>query len=176
MKQLKSLSEFRTSFNLKVERIHYRLSYFARLDIDMNVFLQSKQKNLQRDFCWSPLQKTELIKSIFLERHIPAISVLNKFNPDFSETYEIIDGKQRISTMLSFLRNEFKIELEEELFSFDELPKEYQTAISCYSIQANIVYEPRVGSITDQQKIDWFKHINFAGTPQDVEFMNSLDE
>lgn len=43
-------------------------------------------------------------------------------------------------------------------------------------IQGVVVNELYKNTITDEDKITWFKFLNFAGTPQDVEHINNLNK
>src|SRR6185369_5990798 len=57
------------------------------------------QPEYQRLFRWSPEQKSRLIESILIELPIPQIFVIE--NAD--GVYELIDGLQRISSVLQFV-------------------------------------------------------------------------
>jgi hypothetical protein len=146
------------------------------LDIDWNVYLPTKGKNLQRDFVWSLDQKRELIWSVLIGRHIPHCAVINMINreDEHKDVYLIIDGKQRLSSIFDFIDDKFTIEIEGQEYLFSGLPTDYQNAINNYSFGYFIVNEPWENRITDDQKIAWFKFINFAGTPQDAEHLKSL--
>lgn len=65
----------------------------------------------QRLFRWSPAKKSRLIESILLGIPLPSIFVMQRHDG----VWEVIDGLQRLSTILEFmgeLRNEEKVELE----------------------------------------------------------------
>lgn len=174
---MKKIEELRNLIDFYPESINSRLSYFIRQDIDWNVYLKTKGKNLQRDFVWTLEQKRELIYSIIIGRHIPHCAIINIVNPnDFrKDIWQIIDGKQRLSAMVDFHENKFTIILEGKEYYFKDLPKDYRLAISNYNIKYYVVNEPYGKPFTDEQKINWFKFINFAGTPQDGEHLKSLD-
>ena len=61
------------------------------------------------------------------------------------------------------------------IFFYSELPNDYQRVIACYGIPYMIVNEDFGYEISDEEKINWFKYINFAGTPQDKEHLESLN-
>ena len=131
---------------------------------------------MQRPLVWNLDQKRELIWSVLYQRNIPDLSIINRY-PDESvggnEMIEVIDGKQRLHTFFSFLDNEFTIEIDGVEYYFNDLPREYQTEIENYGVCYTEVLE-HTKKIPDSFKIAWFKQINFAGTPQDREHMNSL--
>lgn len=168
---MKSIRELRTSIRFKPEPCNIRIQSMAehyRLDFD--VYLPKFKKNLQRDYCWNLDQKRELIWSVLMKRHIPRISLLNTIE----DIYQVIDGKQRLSTMISFYKNEFPLEIDGIPYFYDDLPEEYQNAYSGYMIPLEVVNEESHSKATDFDKIDWFKYINFAGTPQDKEHLDNL--
>ena len=38
------------------------------------------------------------------------------------------------------------------------------------------MYEDKPNQFSDDMKYDWFKFINYAGTPQDLEHLKSLEK
>lgn len=175
------LNKFKVQLPFTIEMgmtIFYNAEKAFRHEIDFDVYLPTIGKNLQRDFCWTLAQKRELIYSILKGIKLPTIAVI-LFTDDSDRlntkvTYKIIDGKQRLSTILSYLKDEFTIEVEGVEYLFSDLDIETQNAISRLSIMGNLVYEYYDKPISDKDKIAWFNMINFAGTPQDKEHINSL--
>lgn len=172
---LKPLKQLR-DFDLFPQEISSQIKYFKQLHIDWNVFLPSRNMNLQRDFVWDEEQKRELILSIFIGRHVPHMAVINRINPDDQNTdiHLIIDGKQRLSTIFDFIDGKFSIFLEGKYWFFSELPGEYQRAITFFHFRYYVINEPWDNRITDDQIVAWFNFINFAGTPQDRAHMDKL--
>jgi hypothetical protein len=139
--------------------------------LDFDVWLPSKNKNLQRPFVWTLFQKRELILSILKGVMIAPISVINYDH----RIYKIIDGKQRLSTLISFVKNEFSIEVDGDEYYFSDLDKDTAQGEFMYrSIKADIGYEYPHQPISDDDLIAWFEMINFAGTPQDAEHLKNL--
>jgi len=173
---MKALKEIRGSFDLYPQELSSQIKYFRMLDIDWNVYLPTRCKNLQRDFVWTLDQKRELIWSVLIGRHIPHCAIINSINKENEnkDKYLVIDGKQRISSIFDFMDNKFTIEIEGKEYLFSELPNDYQTEINYYHFRYYVVNEPWDTRITDDQKIAWFKFINFAGTPQDAVHLNGL--
>ena len=173
---MKTIIELRDVIDFHPHELSSQLKYFTRQNIDWNVYLPTKGKNLQRDFVWTLQQKRELINSMLIGRHIPYCAIVNivDTNNDNKDILQIIDGKQRLSAMVDFYENKFTIEIDGKEFYFKELPEDYQLAISHYHFRYYVVNEPYGSPMTDEQKINWFKFINFAGTPQDVEHLRGL--
>jgi len=185
MKQLK-LDTVRKTLSFNIQRgmsMHYlcRLideRYNTKLDFD--VYLPTKGKNLQRPFCWTLQQKSELIISVLKGIKLPPLSIiiddLSEANKADGKVYRVIDGKQRLSTLISFFKGEFPLTFEGVDYYFSELDEWGQRAISYLSIHADFAYEYSASGdpISDDEKIAWFEMINFAGTPQDIEHLNNL--
>jgi len=111
-----------------------------------------------------------------MKRHIPRMAMLNVVSnkEDMKGVYQVIDGKQRLSTMLEFYRNKFTLLIDEVEFYFKDLPEDYQNVISGFMFPYYIVNEDFGNEFTDEDKINWFRYINFAGIPQDSEHIKSL--
>ena len=152
--------------------------------IDFDVYLSSKNKNLQRDFCWTIMQKSEFIISILKGIYIPHLSIIQQIfvhqDGTKNRIFQIIDGKQGLSTILGFIKNEFPITVNSNEYYFTDLDAAAQNAIEHGVPAVNITYEwfyhDNIDNviISDDDKIAWFEMINWAGTPQDIEHMNFL--
>jgi len=173
---MKEIKELRNVLDFYPQEINSWLKFMVDKQIDFDVFLPTKNKNLQRDFVWDIRQKRELIWSILMNRHIPRMAIINTWSEgdNIEGCYQVIDGKQRLSAMIDFYNNKFQLEVEGNLYFYKDLPEDYQRVIACYAIPYLVVNEDYGNKITDEQKITWFKYINFAGTPQDEEHLKSL--
>lgn len=176
---MRSLKELRAEYSLtelNVSPIVNRVNFLMRQNIDFDVYLPSYGLNLQRDLVWDDVQKRELILSMLIERHVPAISYLNIIDPNdrTKEIFQIIDGKQRLSAMFDFINDKFKIEIDGEECLYSELPSDYQSVLYNYNVRANAAYDDVDKPITDDVKLKWFKILNFAGTPVDSEHINKF--
>ena len=63
--------------------------------------------DFQRAKVWGPDKKTAFIESLYMEIMIPPIYVVEIPNNNLlsSQTYEVVDGKQRLSSILDFISN-----------------------------------------------------------------------
>lgn len=148
--------------DLKCGILHYRP--------DFDVFLESKGFNLQRNFCWTLNQKRKLIETFLLKRSMPPIVFNQRNEPNTDEDYiEIIDGKQRLSSVIDFMNDKFTIILESNEWFYSELPLDYQRLILKYPIDVLYAFD-----LTDDQKIQWFTLVNFTGTLQDEKHLEKL--
>lgn len=159
-------------FNINRGLGDYSINRLVKRDyiIDYEVFLPSKGKNLQRDFVWTLEQKQELILSIIKGVHIGKFTFIS-FDHN---TLKVIDGKQRLSTILGFVNNEFPVVLLSEDYLFRDLPKDIQHEIWSFDCICDCGYEYSNQLISDDDKIAWFELINFSGTPQDKKHLEYL--
>jgi uncharacterized protein with ParB-like and HNH nuclease domain len=135
----------------------------------------------QRLFRWDNYQQTRFIESLLLGIPIPPIFVAEK--PD-SGKWELVDGLQRVSSVLSFLgklktsREKNFWELEEgdiikeiEGYKYIDLPLKYQLAIKRAVCRVEIL---RWNSSVDM-RYELFSRLNTGGTPlTEQEIRNSI--
>lgn len=139
-------------------------------EIDYDVFLPSKGKNLQRPFVWTLEQKQELILSIIKGQYIGKFTFISLDH----KVLKVIDGKQRLSTILDFVQNKFMINLLGTNYYYNELPKDIQQVLWLFDCICDVGYEYSDKMISDDDKIAWFELINFTGTPQDKQHLEYL--
>ena len=172
---MKTRRELR-NIDLKIGEVCSSIKYFKQNNIDWDVYLPTRGKNLQRDFVWTLSQKRELIWSVLIGRHIPHVALINTIDKENEgqDLWLVIDGKQRLSTLIYFTDDKFTLDVDGVEYLFSELPQDYQQAINHFYFRYYVVNEDWDNRITDEQKIQWFKFINFSGTPQDEQHLNSL--
>jgi len=173
---MKTIRQLRNQLDFYPNEVASSIKYFRKNKIDWDVYLEKIGMNLQRDYCWTLTQKRELINSVLIGRHIPHCAIINTISKsnDREDLFLIIDGKQRLSTLFDFVDDKFTLTIDEKEYLFSELPSDYQLAINCYYFRYYVVNEEWDNRITDEQKITWFKFINYAGTPQDIEHLKRL--
>ena len=78
---MKSIKELRTVLKFHPQEVNSSIKYFAEnCNIDFDVYLPSRGRNLQRDYVWTTDQKRELIWSVLMKRHISRMAILNVVN------------------------------------------------------------------------------------------------
>jgi hypothetical protein len=132
---------------------------------DFDVYLPTKGLNLQRPLVWTLDQKRSLIESVLIRRSIPSICVVQTFD----DTYQVIDGKQRLSAFIEYVQGGFDF----CGYYCDDLPKDYAGQINRHWVTAYRLCEYDT-PVSDDEKVEWFNWINFAGTPQDIAHMEAL--
>jgi uncharacterized protein with ParB-like and HNH nuclease domain len=152
--------------------------------LDLDVHLPSYNKNLQRGLVWSNEQKVQLIMTMLTDGTIPPVCCWKPMNQPTGLRYhlQVIDGKQRLSTILSFLNDEFSINFNGIEFYYSEFDEDYKNKINSFSVKYYIMYEHKWAAKDkdvliisqrelDDLKIKWFRQINFGGTAQDKEHL-----
>ncbi|MGL5964608.1 MAG: DUF262 domain-containing protein [Fusobacteriaceae bacterium] len=126
----------------------------------------------QRGLVWSLEQKQRYIEAIYLEKaRINITTIVDIFSK--SDCYiEVIDGKQRLSTIFQFIENEFSI-------SNGMFFKDLSIHDMRYLLNLNFHYtriEPAFVKkpITDAQKVELFLEINELGTKMSQEHMDLI--
>lgn len=166
---------FNINYGMSDLSIKHILDPNWNITIDWDVYLPTKKMNLQRPLVWTLQQKQELIYSVFKGIKIPNISIIQYRDDNKDITYKIIDGKQRLSTLIAFVNNEFNIIWNNVEYNFNELDNSIQGEFLYHGlINSNIAYEYPNLPISDEDKIKWFQLINFSGTPQDKQHIDKL--
>lgn len=117
----------------------------------------------QRRERWDLQAQVELIESFLLNVPVPPVYLAED---DFG-TYSVIDGKQRITTIHRFLRNEFRLQDPPKFDEvngalFKELPKPLQNALS---IRPYLRVVTLLKQTDPQLKYEVFTRLNTGGEP-----------
>ena len=120
--------------------------------------------DFQRNFVWKPEQQSQFIESVILNFPLPAFYI----NKNIKGKYIIVDGRQRLTTLKRFLKDEFKLKglkvltkLNGKSFSeIIELDDIYQTKIEDKKLNVYVI-QP---SVPMAMVYDIFNRINTGGT------------
>lgn len=105
--------------------------------------------SFQRGLCWNPRQRSLFIHSIILNYYIPPLIAAKQDN----NTFNLLDGKQRATTLQSFCDNHFSLKdippipyddgTEEDFngYKFRDLPEDIQEFITGYNLTLVIFNE-----------------------------------
>lgn len=123
-----------------------------------------KMPDFQRKYIWKAEQQCLFIESILLNFPLPPLYI----NKDKEGNYIVVDGRQRITTLRRFLKDEFKLEGLKAIPSVNgkrfsdlvALNSEYQTKIEDKKLLVYII-QP---SVPLEMVYDIFNRINTGGT------------
>lgn len=128
--------------------------------IEMGVLTLSPE--FQRNMVWDIQRKSLLIESLMLKIPIPAFY----FQEDQEGDKLVIDGLQRLSTIYSYMKGEFKLKGLQYLknyndFCYSELPRKYRTRIEETQMAVNVLDS----KCHELVKFDVFRRVNTGGIP-----------
>ncbi len=108
----------------------------------------------QRRPVWSADQSSYLIDTILNGLPFPEIYIRASTSLDGRTTYEVVDGQQRVRSILDFARNDLELSGEEVTppflgKSFDDLPPEQKTAFWDYDVVTRELHDATDGDIRD---------------------------
>jgi hypothetical protein len=178
-----SLKSFRRKYqhSTSTAALSFNDPYDWRTDfeIDFDVYLPTKGCNLQRGLVWTIEQKQSFITSILKNNPIPSITIvqIRSDRRDGKNTWQVIDGKQRLTTLFAYYDGKFPIVVDGQEYYFNDLPADCQRELKHADIRVVVHYHyefDETGHITDDVKIQLFEDINWLGTPQDIEHLNNL--
>ena len=122
----------------------------------------------QRGDVWGRIRRRNLIKSIVLGIPIPSIVINDRASAGWDEMVScaVIDGKQRITTILMFLEDQLNVPgewfgLDRDSLVFSELPIAERRRFRRLPIS---FCEGQLPSLEAEREV--FELINFGGVPQ----------
>ena len=143
----------------------------------LNFYLKNEEGNInlspeyQRDFVWTLEQKQEYIMALLKSRAEIRPVFIQEFDGK-NEKFEVVDGKQRLSSIFEFINDEFS--LEDGTF-FSQLSEKDVEKI----LRFNVEYT-RFMSFTDKIpydfKLELFLELNAKGTQMSKEQINKVQE
>lgn len=162
--------------------------YKNRYDFDFDVYLPKYGKNLQRPYVWSAEKQGRLIESLIRDFEIPALTLVETTNISVHNDPKllVIDGKQRLTTIILFFRNELKVSFKFEIsgkeygFSgyFKDLPESYQSYITGKHLKTLVGYDKfengKPVPIPCDDLIELFSILNYGGEPLDLQHIQKI--
>ena len=163
-----------TQNNLKPVSTSSILMFFLGCEADGELFFNPLY---QREYVWSDAEAQFLLKQIFDNKPIGSLALVLNESGDPSHYCEVVDGRQRLTTLIRFVKGEFPYRLPDgkEIF-FSEMSKLDQmefkkTKVPHYELSTD-TSEP----VSDKQKIEYFYSVNFAGVPQSEQHKKQIEE
>lgn len=133
--------------------------YVAAGEIDLN-------PSYQRGLVWDLARKEALIDSLFTGLGMPSIYIREFTDGREKPWMEVLDGKQRISTIIEFINDGFRY----KGFLYSELHQSHRRAFRALGI--GIV---RAKDLTDEETEEIYDRLNFNGVPHKAEDRRKAD-
>lgn len=160
---IRNFNDGKTSFAKKDDiRINYSQRTVDSLLIHAYHFGFDLEPIYQRGLVWDLEDKVALIDSIFNNVDIGKFTFIKN---DIMDKDEVLDGKQRLSTLLEFYEDRF----EYKGFEFSDLSRKDQNHITNYSISWG-----ETSGLTEEQKIRYFIKLNTTGKPMNEKHLEKV--
>lgn len=119
----------------------------------------------QRDYVWTNREQQEFLYSIFNNLPLGHIALIDRDSwVDDVANYEIVDGKQRITTLLKFFDNEIAYKVDGVEVFYKDLDIVSQRQVK----NKTLPYQQLI-NVTEKDKLEYFYRVNFSGVPQSEE-------
>lgn len=109
----------------------------------------------QRGLVWDVDRQRTLIDSIYRGYYIPNVLLASS---DDSDVYSCLDGKQRLTSILQFVKGEFCLVIDGVKIFFPDLPKADQREFSKKKPFETVVFN----NITEEQEVELFRRIQLG--------------
>lgn len=141
---------------MKVNPTTYPISWFRDRNLDKALILKPPY---QRKPVWTDDQKAYLIDTIIKNYHIPEIYIHRDMDQDGKAIYNIVDGQQRVRSILDFLVGDFALSEEYNPeyadYNFEDLPDSIKKQIWNYTL-----YAREITDATEEEVRNLFKRMN----------------
>ncbi|MGD0477801.1 MAG: DUF262 domain-containing protein [Nitrososphaerales archaeon] len=127
----------------------------------------------QRRSVWTPNIKSYFLDTLFQDLPSPKIYLRERLSPKRRLVKEVVDGQQRLRTIIDFIQNEFvvkpKYNAEIGDMRFAALPRTLRDEFLDYKLSVDVMK-----NATDQEVLDMFARLNtFTVTLNDQELRNA---
>lgn len=121
----------------------------------------------QRDLVWTVQQKQDLVESMFNHVDIGKFVLIDLEFEENRAAYEILDGKQRLNALVSFVGDQF----DHQGVRFSQMSAGDRHFLMEYPVSLARVPEH---AMNWEQRLDLFLRMNTSGTPQSVEHLDHV--
>ena len=144
---------------VRVEKVQFSVLHLKRLYEDRKELILNP--DFQRKDVWKGKQRPELIESILMGIPIPIMYLFETADG----RKQVVDGRQRITTILDFLNNKFPLRDLKILHDlngsrFSDLDKKLQGIFEDYQLYVYVIQPPT----PERVKYDIFDRVNRGGT------------
>lgn len=144
---------------VRVEKVQFSVLHLKRLYEDRKELILNP--DFQRKDVWKGKQRSELIESILMGIPIPIMYLFETADG----CKQVVDGRQRITTIIDYLNNEFSLRDLKILHDlngsrFRDLDKKLQGIFEDYQLHVYVIQPPT----PERVKYDIFDRVNRGGT------------
>lgn len=128
----------------------------------------------QRDMVWTQEQKEHYLINLFESRARIEPTIVQYYDDVNNEVYEVLDGKQRLTTLFDFIDNKITV----KGLYFKDLHNDDQNFLMNFNVQYKRIIKKRdFGNLDINTKLQLFYEINLYGTKmsdKDLQRVQSL--
>jgi hypothetical protein len=118
----------------------------------------------QRDHVWTQRQRELFVGHVLVGGKVPALIAVQP--EELSERHQIVDGKQRLTSVLRWKRNEFAADIDGRLIFYDDTDKHFSLS---HTLRADFV---RVRC--ESELLLLYLRLNSGGTPHAAEHLAAV--
>ena len=145
-------------------KVSYVYEQVLNKEIDLNPFYQ-------RDLVWTLEQKKNYIENLFLDKAVITPTFILNWENFEMFAYEILDGKQRLSTIFEFIENKFSVF---DNIYFKDLSQNDVNFLLSHGINYTRIDKRNNKNFTDTEKIELFLEINELGSKMSDEHIQKI--
>lgn len=130
----------------------------------------------QRGLCWNLEQKQFYITNIFNEMAKCTPTIVEYYSDDYTIKYfEVLDGKQRLTTLFDFIDNKFSILYDGEEIYFNDLIDEDKTFLLYLNVNYTRVMPIKLNTnVSLKDRLEIFLEVNYLGTKMRDEHLKNV--
>jgi hypothetical protein len=117
-----------------------------------------------------------IIHTVIQGRPLGNIAITSSPNGRLCDYCIIVDGKQRLTTLLLFINNKIPYKTKKGDIYYRDFEKVYQMVIKHYKLNQNILEMKDGSDVPLKNQAEYFFNVNFAGVPQDEKHIQRVLE
>lgn len=125
----------------------------------------------QRPYVWGDKERMEFMDSLFDGKPIGVITIIVLDESKPTEWLEVVDGRQRLTTLKMFFNNEFSY----KGYYWNDLCEIEKRRIKSINFSVSNLEMVNGDNVPDKIKIEAFHSVNFSGVPQSEEHKKFIE-
>ena len=158
--------------------IHRQSNYHSSLSFMYNDYkkgILNLDPEYQRGLVWSLKQKQAYVMNLFLEKAVVSPTLVLNLVVEENEknSFEVVDGKQRLSTLFDFLENRFPLANGKYFLDLSSDDTRYLLRLDVRYTRIECICGR---NLTTEEKVELFLEINELGTKMSEEHIDKVKE